>query len=244
MKKLLILQMRPEDETANAEFKAILEKGGLSLDEVERVRVEQLQVKEIALEKYCAIIAGGSPFDLSTPANEKTDAQIHVESFFKRLFDKLVPADFPFLGACSGNGLLGSYCGVNISTKYSEPIGPVEVSLTEAAKQDDLLQGFPEKFIALAGHKEACDDVPREAVLLVSSSPCPVQMFRLKKNIYATQFHPEADEEQFSIRIDIYKDYGYFDPSEEKKLKAQIKNIETPEANEILKRFVAKYRVL
>lgn len=154
----------------------------------------------------------------------------------------MIPADFPFLGACSGNGLLGNYCGVKISSKYSEPIGPVKVELTEAGKQDDLLKGFATNFIALVGHKEACDEVPADAILLVTSAPCPVQMFRIKNNIYATQFHPEADEEQFSLRIDIYKHYGYFHPDAEAKLKAVIKDVEVPETNEILKRFVAKYK--
>ncbi len=234
--------MRPEDETANAEFEAILEKGQIDPTQVERIRVEQLKIKDVDLNKYCAIIAGGSPYDISTPLDKKSDVQIEVEAFFHKLFDDMIPADFPFLGACSGNGLIGNYCGVEITAKYAEPIGPVKVSITQAGKDDDLLKGMPDDFLALAGHKEACDDIPKGATLLVTSAPCPVQMFRIKKNIYATQFHPEADEEQFCIRIDIYKNYGYFDPSEEAKLKSILKDVETPESNEILKRFVAKYK--
>jgi GMP synthase (glutamine-hydrolysing) len=241
MKKLLVLQMRPEDETANAEFEAILSKGELSSAEVDRIRVEELKVLDIELDKYTAIIAGGSPFDLSTPADEKSNVQIGVEVFFHRLFDQVIPNDFPFLGACSGNGLLGNYCGVNISKKYSESIGPVELTLTEDGMLDDLLKGFPKNIKALVGHKEACDEVPKQATLLASSKTCPVQMFRINENIYATQFHPEADEHQFSLRIDIYKDYGYFPPSEVDHLKSVIKDVKVPETNEILKRFVKKY---
>lgn len=242
MKKILILQMRPEDETANSEFAAILSKGNIDPSNVDRIRVEQLKVKNVELENYCAIIAGGSPYDISTPLADKSSTQLEVEAFFKRLFDKLIPNDFPFLGACSGNGLLGNYCGVQISTKYAESIGPVELTLSEAGMQDDLLKGFPKNIQALVGHKEACDFVPEQATLLASSETCQVQMFRIGKNIYATQFHPEADEEQFSLRIDIYKDYGYFDPSEVEDLKAVIKDVSVPETNEILKRFVSKYQ--
>lgn len=234
--------MRPEDETADSEFQAIINKGQINPEMVERIRVEQLKVRDIDLSKYCAIIAGGSPFDISTPLELRSDLQNEVQAFFNRLFTKMIPQDFPFLGACSGNGLLGSFCGVNISTKFAESIGPVEITLTEEAKNDDLLKGFPQKIQALVGHKEACDNVPSEAVLLASSGPCPVQMFRIKENIYATQFHPEADEEQFSLRIDIYKDYGYFDPSEVDRLKSVIKDVSVPESNEILKRFVSKYK--
>lgn len=241
MKKVLILQMRPEDETADAEFLAILEKGGLEKEQVDRIRVEKSPKLDIELANYSAIIAGGSPFDLSTPLAEKSDSQLAVEDFFQRLFTNVIAADFPFLGACSGNGLLGQYCQVKISTRYAEPIGAIEVNLTEAAKTDDLLEGFPPSFLALVGHKEACDDFPKESTALVTSPACPVQMFRLKNNIYATQFHPEADEHQFSLRIDIYKNYGYFDPKEVESLKAQLRDVATPWSNQILKRFVSKY---
>ena len=39
MKKFLILQMRPEDATADSEFKAILRVGQLDPDKVHRVRL-------------------------------------------------------------------------------------------------------------------------------------------------------------------------------------------------------------
>ena len=32
-------------------------------------------------------------------------------------------------------------------------------------------------------------------MLLASSAACPVHMFRIKSNLYATQFHPELDAE-------------------------------------------------
>ena len=35
--------------------------------------------------------------------------------------------------------------------------------------------------------------LPPTAVLLATSPRCPVQMFRVKQNLYATQFHPELD---------------------------------------------------
>ncbi len=151
--------------------------------------------------------------------------------------------DFPFLGICSGNGLLGNYYGTKISVKYGEPIGSITVSLSEEGEKDPLLTGLPKQFLALAGHKEACDEVPLHAVLLASSSTCPVQMFRIKNNIYAAQFHPEADDDEFILRIKIYKNYGYFPPEQADELIAfNIQNVQTPVAKEILRRFVSKYQ--
>jgi len=238
----LIIQLRPEDETADNELEAIKLYGGLSDEEVVRVRVEKNGLPEIDLNDFAAIIVGGSPFDISTPAQNKSEIQQQIESGFNKLFERLVEIDFPFLGCCSGNGLLGSYCGTNISNKYAEAVGGVDVSLTAAGKLDPLLQGLPGTFRVLLGHKEACDTVPSGSVLLASSSACPVQMFRVKRNIYATQFHPEGDAEGFTVRINIYKDHGYFPSDSAQKLIESIKNENTPHAQSLLKRFVDRYR--
>jgi GMP synthase (glutamine-hydrolysing) len=241
-KPFLILQLRPENEAADNEFQAILRYGGLRESEVVRARVEHTGLPEIELGNYSAIIVGGSPFDVSTPANEKRAIQKKIETDFMKLFERLVDVDFPFLGACSGNGLLGKFCGARVSRRYAEPVGGADITLTEAGKKDPLLRGFPETFRVLLGHKEACDDVPPGAVLLATSEACPVQMFRLKSNIFATQFHPEADLEGFTVRINVYKNFGYFPPETAQDLIAAVANEETPMAKRILDRFVRRYR--
>ena len=93
----------------------------------------------------------------------------------------------------------------------------------------------------LLGHKEACDDTPRGATLLITGDRCPVQMFRIKQNIYATQFHPEADADEFILRINVYRNHGYFDPGEAEALKQEVRAHNTPLAREILRRFVRAY---
>jgi GMP synthase (glutamine-hydrolysing) len=241
-KPILIIQLRPEDAAAADEFRAILRYGGLDLDDVVRARVEKAGLPPIALADYAAIIVGGSPFDMSKPETAKSDVQKRIESDFMELLERVEAADFPFFGACSGSSLLGTYRGASISTRYAEPVGGVDVRLTEAASEDPLLQGLPTTFRVLLGHKEACDDVPAGTVLLASSVTCPVQMFRLRRNIYATQFHPEADPEGFTIRIHVYRQHGYFPPETAEDLIAAVATEETPVPKQILNRFVARYR--
>ncbi len=241
MKKILILQMRPEDETCESELEAILNVGRIDREQVHRLRVERLERFDLDLAEYSAIIAGGSPFDVSRPDGEKSRVQKNVESFFSELFDQVIPMDFPFLGVCSGNGLLGNYFGTTISGRYGEAIGRITVSLTEEGEKDELLAGLPSQFQALAGHKEACDRVPDKAVLLASSASCPVQMFRVRNNIYAVQFHPEADGDEFILRIHTYKNHGYFAPEQAEELISAVRGVETPVAGEILRRFVWRY---
>jgi len=241
-KPFLIIQLRPEDEAAQSEFEAILRYGGLSVDAVTRLRIGSEGLPELDLGDYAAIIVGGSPYDVSTPESEKSAAQKRIERDFMKLFESVVAADFPFLGACSGNGLLGKFCGARISRKFAEPVGGADVTLTEEGKADPLLAGFPETFRVLLGHKEACDDVPPGAILLASSAACPVQMFRLRNNIYATQFHPEGDFEGFRVRINVYKNHGYFAPETAEDLIAAVASEATPVPRQMLERFVRRYR--
>ncbi len=242
-KPFLILQLRPEDETSDSEFQAILKYGGLVEPDVHRIRIEQKGIPDLDLNDYSAIIVGGSPFDISTPEADKSPIQKKIESGFVDLFDEVVSRDFPFLGACSGNGLLGSYLGAPISTRFPEPVGGATVRITDEGKKDKLLVGFPDQIRVLLGHKEACDELPDGAVLLIEGEACPVQMFRVGQNVYATQFHPEGDTEGFIVRIHAYKHHGYFAPEQAKHLIEKLENEDAPYAQKILSRFVKCYAV-
>jgi GMP synthase (glutamine-hydrolysing) len=240
-KPFLIMQLRPEDDTSDNEYEAILKYGELDQGDTHRIRIERAGIPDIDLQDFSAIIVGGSPFDISTPAEQKSAIQIKIESDFRQLFDRVVPLDFPFLGACCGCGLLGSYLDTPISGKYSEPVGGAVVSLTDSGRDDPLLSGFPDRIDVLLGHKEACDKVPEGATLLLTGDACPVQMFRVGNNVYATQFHPEGDADGFIVRIHAYKNHGYFPPETAVDLIESVSREDTPYPREILRRFVARY---
>ena len=238
----LVIQLRPEDSTADNEFLKICHYGGLDPGRVARVRAEKNGLPPIELQRYAGIIVGGSPFDVSTPRHAKSPLQLELEAAFNALLTAVVEQDFPFLGCCSGNGLLGACLGTTISRRYAEPVGQTEVLLTEEGRQDPLLRGFPDKFAVLTGHKEACDKLPPGCKLLLTNESCPVQMFRIGENVYATQFHPEGDAEGFSLRINVYKNHGYFPATEAQALIDRVSAVATPEAHLLLTRFVDRYR--
>lgn len=242
-KPFLIMQLRPEDDTSDNEYAAILKYGGLDAKDARRLRIEKYGIPDdLILDQYSGVIVGGSPFDISTPEQDKSAIQKKIERDFNRLFDVIVPNDIPFLGACSGNGLLGSYLGTSISTRYGEAVGCAQLDITEAGKADPLLSGFPEQINVLLGHKEACDTVPDGATLLMTGNVCQVQMFRVRNNVYATQFHPEGDSDGFTVRIHAYKHHGYFEPDEADNLINAVCEEDTPYAQEILRRFVNIYK--
>jgi len=241
-KPVLILQLRPEDITADSEYACFLKYGQLKAEDTCRMRIEKTGIPgSIDLDDYSAIIVGGSPFDISMPENKKFGIQKKIESDFNRLLEQVVTRDFPFLGACSGNGLLGLYLGTPISTKYRETVGCVTLDITDAGSKDKMLEGFPDRIDVMLGHKEACVSAPEGAILLMTGSDCPVQMFRVGENVYATQFHPEGDADEFVLRIDTYAGHGYFKPHEADALKKDVSRKPTPHAQEILKRFVSRY---
>ena len=241
-KPILILQLRPEDATSDSEYACFLKYGGLRAEDTCRMRIELHGIPDnLDVDEYAAVIVGGSPFDISTPEDMKSPIQKKIEADFNRLLQQIVTRDIPFLGACSGNGLLGHYLGTRISTKYAEAVGCVTLDITEAGQHDKLLMGFPAQIDVLLGHKEAVDTTPDGATLLMTGRDCPVQMFRVGENVYATQFHPESDAEEFALRIDTYRHHGYFQPHEADALKKRVGQKPTPYAQTILRRFVESY---
>ena len=242
MKPFLLLSSRAEDVAADGEYAAFLRFGGLRADELQRIRMEEAWFLPVDLDRYAGVIVGGSPFDASTPQDEKSAVQRRVEDEVSTLLDDIVDRDLPFFGACYGVGTLGVHQGAVIDRTYAEPIGAVMITLTEAGRADPLLDGLPSSFEAYVGHKEACRVLPPDAVLLASSATCPVQMFRVRDNLYATQFHPELDLAGITTRIGVYRDYGYYRPGEYDEVVARVGRADVWAPARIFAAFVQRYR--
>lgn len=236
-----MLASRAEDEAADDEYAAFLRMTGLCANRLHRVRMEAAPLPPIRLADYAGVFIGGGPFNSSDPPAVKSPAQRRVEAELQPLLDEIVERDFPFLGACYGIGTLGVHQGGTIDRTYSEPVGPVTVTLTEEGRADPLLSGMPAEFTAFVGHKEACTVLPPTAVRLAGSPTCPVQMFRVKSNLYATQFHPELDRDGIVTRVRVYRDAGYFPAEEVDELIASLNAARVSEPPRILTNFVALY---
>ncbi|WP_350003752.1 glutamine amidotransferase [Pseudarthrobacter sp. WHRI 8279] len=241
MLPFLLLASRAEDAAADNEYAAYLRYGGLEERELRRVRLEAAPLPDLDLAQYSGVIVGGSPFTSSDPPEQKSPVQHRVERELSGLLDVLVARDFPFLGACYGVGTLGTHQGAVIDRTYGEPLGGVEIELTEAGLEDPVLKGMPGSFTAFTGHKEACTALPPHAVLLARSEACPVHMFRIRTNLYATQFHPELDVDGLVTRIDIYRNAGYFPPESAEDLMENARQFTVTEPMKVLRNFVDRY---
>lgn len=241
MKPFLLLSSRPEDEAADNEYEGFLRAMGLEAAQLRRIRMDRAPLPPLVLDDYSGVLVGGGPFNSSDPEVEKSEVQRRVELELKVLLDELVDRDFPFLGACYGIGTLGVHQGGVVDRTYGEPVGAVPVSLTAAGAADPLLAGMPPSFDAFVGHKEGCTVLPASATLLASTPTCPVQMFRVRTNLYATQFHPELDHDGIVTRIRVYQHAGYFPPDEIDDLIGRVRLADVEEPPRILRTFVARY---
>ncbi|QLD12835.1 glutamine amidotransferase [Microbacterium oleivorans] len=241
MKPFVLLATRSEDVPADEEYALFLRHSGLDEGSLRRIRLESTPMPELDLDEISGIFVGGGPFNASDPVERKSVVQRRVEAEFATLLDRVVAADAPFLGACYGVGTVGAHLGATIDRRFGEPISVVDVEVSEAGRHDPLLSALPPVFSAFVGHKEAISVLPPRATLLASSAGCPVQMFRVGRNVYATQFHPELDLAGITTRIHAYAGHGYFAPDELDLTLAAVRRAEVAHTGSILRTFVERY---
>ena len=241
MRPFLFLGTRAEDDVAQQEYDAVLAGCGLRPEELVRVRLEAGPLGAVDLDEWSGIVLGGGPFNMSDPEEGKSPAQRRAEAELHDLAVRVVTDDFPFLGACYGIGVLGTLAGGVVDRTWGEPIGALPVLLTDAGRADPLFGILPGEFAAFLGHKEAVARLPAGAVLLAATATCPVHAFRIGRNVYATQFHPELDVVAICDRIDAYSAHGYYEPHEQELLKAAAREALVTEPVRLLGRFVELY---
>jgi GMP synthase (glutamine-hydrolysing) len=206
------------------------------------VNLAKEDLPDLALDDWSGILLGGGPWNASDEPDTKVDAQLRAEQAIWRLLDEVVARDFPFLGACYGIGTLGLHQGGVVDRSWPEPVGPLSVTLTQDGEADPVFAGVPTEFTAYGGHKESMVHLPPGAVRLATSTACPVQAFRVGRNVYATQFHPELDLEGIGTRIEVYKDAGYFHPSEAEALLSRSRAVEVLHPMRLLTNFIGLHR--
>ncbi len=242
MRPFLLLSIRPERAAADDEYESFQRFTGLDRDDLPLVNLAREPLPALDLDDWSGVLLGGGPWNASDPTETKSAAQVDAEAALSALLDDVVDRDFPFLGVCYGIGTLGLHQNGAVDRSWSEPVGPLSVTVTAEGHADPLFAGVPTGFAAYGGHKEAMVRMPEGAVRLATSEACPVQAFRVGRNVYATQFHPELDVDGVCTRIEVYKDAGYFDPGTAEALKAQSRATEVQHPMTLLANFVRLHR--
>lgn len=238
MNRILLLQARDADDPMLAhELDCFVERTG-----VDRNRFHPLNMAALAPEDWPEIagfdgaMVGGSGdysvvkggFDWHRPMLDYTLDIIHH--------------GLPLFASCFGfQAIIQALGGEVVTDDSMAEVGTHEVYLTDGGKEDDFFGALPERFDAQFGHNDSASRVPDELVLLAGTERCPHQAIRMPdKPVWATQFHPELDEEGNKTRYIRYLvNYAHrpLSPTEASARAAEIHR-PSPHANALLGRFL------
>ncbi|MCI7551721.1 MAG: gamma-glutamyl-gamma-aminobutyrate hydrolase family protein [Actinomycetaceae bacterium] len=240
----VMLLCRPAENIITSELTTIARLGGLELGRdlipVRMLRASDEEIAALDLSQYSGVFISGSEYGFGDAAEQRTDAQNAMEARTVAVSQRIIDADIPAFGMCYGMHALAVAGGGTITHEYAEDIDAPQISVTNAGRQDAITAATPSPFQAFVGHHDAVGVMPDNSVVLASSDACPVQMFRIKNNIYGTQFHPEIDNEAMKIRTAYYSG-AYFDPSTAQAIEDMRQSADVKGANELIASFVQRY---
>ena len=240
-KRFLMLTSRVNETVAASERADLLRFTGLNEEELVNVRMEQGNFPKIDYDEWDGIILCGSHFDVSAPKEKKVGLQDQVETYLNSILGEVQERDFPFLGICYGLGLMTKRLGGRVGYEISEDISAPVLTITEEGRKDPILEGIPDHFRAYVGHHESVLECPQGMTRLVAGEVAPVQMGRVGKNIYLTQFHPELDFNAISIRIDVFADFGYYPPEERAAVEERVSGVDVSPSHLLLRNFANRF---
>lgn len=164
-----------------------------------------------------------------------TDEETWSETTGRWLADA-VRQEVPLLAICYGHQLLAKALGgVSDYHPNGMEIGTVDINLCDNAQEDVLFCNMPKSFKAHTIHSQTVISLPKGATHLASNAHDQNHAFRVGKNAWGVQFHPEFDK---SIMDSYIKEVAKSKKLDEKKTAALLANTKaTVEASSLLKRF-------
>jgi GMP synthase (glutamine-hydrolysing) len=174
------------------------------------------------------LIGGSGHFSAAEP----------VEGFFEPVAELLrgvCSSRHPTFGSCFGYQLLVAALGGRVAPDPDgSEVGSYDVSLTVAGRSDPLLGCLPSTFVAQMGHLDRAVELPDGVVNLASSERCPHQALRVVDTpVWATQFHPELDQE-----ANLHRYRAYIERYEPDGGDGDFRSEPSPETSELLPRFL------
>lgn len=165
-------------------LEAVLQEAGLAFDYHESATGQPLRGN---LDRYSHVVILGGNIGVYEEAKHEF---LHQEM---RIIEQAITRGLPVLGICLGAQLLARIHGAGV---YPGPRGPElgwhPMALTEAGRGEPLLDGFPSQGPAFQWHHDTFD-LPAGATHLARSSVYENQAFRIGHQVWAFQFHLEAD---------------------------------------------------
>jgi GMP synthase-like glutamine amidotransferase len=113
----------------------------------------------------------------------------------RELLRDAAAADLPTLGVCLGHELLAVALGGRVGPAAVPELGLVELRPLPACAGDVLLAPLAGRAPrGVEWHYEEVTELPAGAVPLMASQDCAWQAFRVGRNVWGVQWHPEVDD--------------------------------------------------
>ena len=129
---------------------------------------------------------------LGGPQDAWNDAQGPHFPRVMELIRAFAAEERPVMGICLGAQLAARAFGARVYRHSGAEIGVSAARLSDAAADDPVLGGLASELHMVQWHYDTFE-FPEGAVPLAWNEACERQAFRLGRNLYAFQFHPEAD---------------------------------------------------
>ena len=147
-----------------------------------------------------------------------------------------VQAETPVLGICYGHQLLAHALGGEVAHHPGGvEIGTVRVQRHAVGQSDPLLGDLPDEFDAQATHWQSVRRLPPGAVLLAGNAFEPHHAFRVGRNAWGVQFHPEFSDEALRSYLEGLGPVLLREGRDAAEIAAALRP--TPEAASVLPRF-------
>lgn len=135
------------------------------------------------MDNHVAAVIFGGPMS----ANDDHEAFIREET---NIIDLFLKTETPYLGICLGAQIMARALGAKV---YEHPEGFREIGYYCISPTDEGSNLFNGPLNAYQWHKEGFD-TPADTTLLATGDHFPNQAYRVGKNAYGIQFHPEVTE--------------------------------------------------
>ncbi len=237
--RILYLQFR-HDFSREHEESMIIQKTGLTRGDFRIVNTIEDEFEDDPnklLEGISCVITGASAqYDLS----KKPEPVMRALEKVKNTLNYLVEQDIPTFGICFAHHVWAEFLGGKVEqVPVMAETGTFKVYLTDEGKKSPIFYGVKSPFSAIFGHKDSVTKLPKPATLLAYTDRCPVAAYRIGKNIYTVQFHPELDKEAVIWRVRRYPEYAHGEPIDD-----IVQGFyDSPDGQKVLNNFLDMYLV-
>ncbi len=236
--KILLLQIRDEPETRLEELQSFAQYSGLAMEQFDILNVfDTPEFDESVLAGYDALYVGGS-----SEANVLEPEKYPFLEAAQELLRRCIDLQLPVFASCFGHQLaVMALGGTIVHDEVDFEMGSIPINLDPAAAEDPLYHDVPDGFLAISVHRQRSAEAPAGCIQLAHTHECCHSFKVIDAPFWTTQFHPEVDLQVLIDRLTLFKaKYTDGDGHLQKVLDSAQ---ETPESNNLLKKFVDRVLV-